>query len=109
MGVPLFFDDAAIIVEPGGAEKARNVELIRQPIDAHRKVPFQFIDEVLRQIRVGALVVDVDGDGLWLGHGGPDRCSTVFQGSGDDPSRPWAAGGLALTSLVGFSTRAANR
>ena len=74
MGVALFLDDAAIIVELGGAEKARDVEPIRQPIDAHRKAPFQFIDEVFRQIGVWALVVDVDGDGLQLGHPGCGIC-----------------------------------
>src|SRR5215472_3058908 len=35
MGVALLFDNAAALVEPGGAKEARNVEPIGQPIDAY--------------------------------------------------------------------------
>src|SRR5690348_16780002 len=37
MGVALLLRDMAAVVDPGGAEKARDVQAVRQPIDAHRK------------------------------------------------------------------------
>ena len=67
--LPVEADHPALIIEPSRAEKARDVESVGQPIDAHRKIALEFVDKILRQIRVGALVIDVDRDGARLGHG----------------------------------------
>src|SRR5215472_8791844 len=41
-----------------------------QPIDVNREVAFELVGEILRQVGVGALVVDVGRDGSWFGHAG---------------------------------------
>jgi hypothetical protein len=68
MRVALFLDDPAAIVDPGGAEKARDVERVGKPIELDRKVPLEFVGGVLRQKRIRALVVEIYGDGSPLGH-----------------------------------------
>ena len=80
MSIALFLDDPAAVVEPGGSEKARDIEPIGQPIDVHRKVPLQFINEVLRQIGVGALVVGVCREGVLFGHAAPNPDSVKSAG-----------------------------
>lgn len=68
MRVAALIDDPAGIVEPGRPEKTRDVEDIGQPVDAHREIALEFVDQILREIGVGALVIDIDRDDPRLGH-----------------------------------------
>src|ERR1700730_7103869 len=70
MRVALFLEHLAAVVDPGRAEKARDVEDVREPIEANREVALQIIGEILRQVGVRTLVVAVDRDGPWFGHSG---------------------------------------
>ena len=62
MCVALFLDHPSAVIDPGGAEKARDVKDVRQPIDANREVALELVGEILRQIGIGALVVDIGRD-----------------------------------------------
>jgi hypothetical protein len=75
--VALLLDHPAIVVDPGGAEKARDIEHVRKAIDADRKVPLEFVGEILRQIGIGALIVAVHRDGAPLGAVRPVRGGRV--------------------------------
>src|ERR1700730_13659411 len=70
MRVALFLDHPAAGIDPRRAEKARDVEDVREPIDANREVALQIIGEILRQVGVRTLVVAVDRHGPCFGHSG---------------------------------------
>src|SRR5262249_15003029 len=70
MRVTLFLDNSAVLIDPSRTKKARNVEYVGQPIDVNREVAFELVGEILRQVGVGALVVDVGCDGSWFSHAG---------------------------------------
>jgi hypothetical protein len=70
MRIALFLDHRSTVVDPGRAEKARDVEDIGEPIDLDPEVAFELVGKVLRQISVGALVVGICCDGSWFGHMG---------------------------------------
>src|SRR6266481_3159407 len=73
MRVALLLEHPAAVVDPRRAEKARDIEDVREPIHANREVALQIIGEILRQIGVGALVIEIDRDGPRLGHSGSYR------------------------------------
>ena len=64
MRVSIGLDHVAAIIDSGTCQETRYVEGVRQPIDGHRKVAFQFIDQIFGEIGVGTLVVGVDRDGF---------------------------------------------
>src|SRR6266404_1683726 len=70
MRVAHFLGHPAAVIDPRRAEKARDVQHIGQPIDANREVALQIVDEILRQIGIGAFVIDIDGEVLRFSHTG---------------------------------------
>src|SRR5262249_43889120 len=70
MRVTFLLDNSAVLIDPSRTKKARNIEHVGQPIDMNREVAFELVGEILRQVGVGALVVDVGRDGSWFGAGG---------------------------------------
>src|ERR1700730_5411315 len=120
MRVALFLGHPAAVIDPRRAEKARDVQHIGQPIDANRKVALQIVDEILRQIGIGAFVIDIDGEVLRFSHTGhlsfspsrgyhavrPPRSHPVETLTPDRPGTPRISGTttIASTPTCGAST-----
>ena len=64
MRVAVLFQHTAIRIDARRAEEARDVQHVGQPFQPHRKIALQLVGEVLRQIGVGALVVDIHRDAV---------------------------------------------
>ena len=75
MRVAVLLQHAAISIDARRSEKAWNVEHVGQPFQPHRKIALELVSEILRQIGVGALVVDIDRDACaWRAQSEMVRC-----------------------------------
>jgi hypothetical protein len=64
----LLLDHLPAVIDPRRAHEIGEVEIVGQPVETDRKVALELVGEVLRQIGVGAFVIDVDRDIARLGH-----------------------------------------
>src|SRR6185437_6610971 len=83
MRASLRLDDVAAIVEARAAEVAWNVEGVRQPIEPDVEFVFKTVNQILGEIRIGALVVGVDDDRFCFIHDCTD-VSNNYVLAGDD-------------------------
>src|SRR5215472_16327456 len=88
----LFFEHAAAVVDARRAHKAGEVEIIGQPIGAHAAVLLKFVNEVLCEIGVRALVIDIDRESLRRAHACTWRISFAQRSSTGRISSDLAAG-----------------
>src|SRR5262249_49534418 len=63
MRVAVFFNDLAGAVQGGAPEVGWNVERVGQPLERDAGLTRKIVGEILRQIRIRALIVAVDLDG----------------------------------------------
>ena len=73
MCVPVLLQDAPVRIDAREAEETRDVQHIGQALEPHREIALQAIRRVLRQIRIGALVIGVERDLARFGHGDTGR------------------------------------
>src|SRR4029077_8872710 len=74
-------DDFAPLTDARAAEVARDVEGVGEPVEPDPKFVFEAIDQILGEIRIGALVVGVDDDRLCLIHDGTDASAWRIAGA----------------------------